>query len=571
MEDRYKSDYKPYYSGSWALVVGINQYQHARPLSYARQDAEDVAAALSDLGFPQDGIQLITDADASKARIQQSYLDYIEVAGSPDDRIVVFFAGHGVTRPGHYGPVGYLVPVDGDPDEPASLIRLNDFTRDADLIPAKHMLFIFDACFSGLVLNDRRAAQPGAERFIWDMLRRMSRQAIAAGKGDQEVADGGGPDGKNSIFTGYLLEALSGKATPGGTLTANGVMQYVYERVGQDPRTTQTPNYGHIDGDGDLILSGPAGLTEPPQQGDVSISAAPKMPEPADPRPILEATPRFAESNGYGSPRDTGFGRNTYSSRLGTIDFSGLRRAAAEAKCWLALVVEPQGARAWTVDLTKQAARFSDYSPVGTDPFERFMPPRSVMTTIDSVILYDKLGYMWEYWARYVRIDKSGNIEFCDSYLSYFSYKGMQAFRYVQIIGMVWQFLFFAKLTLGDWGNQHPVRLLVNLVDTRDTILADFASQPGKDDKKWFEPGEPDPLDMGSSLLNLKCPDPNLQMQFEVVLGALTESSARQIVDDVARQLGLAYNHQSPPRCYNYGTEAFPWQQFFEVQSHFRP
>ena len=570
MEDLYKADYKSHYSGSWALVIGINQYQHARPLSYATQDAEDVARVLSDLGFSQGGIQLITDGEASKARIQKSYLDYIEMAGSPDDRIVVFFAGHGVTRPGHRGPVGYLVPVDGDLDEPASLIRLDEFTRNGDLIPAKHMLFIFDACFSGLVLEDKRAAQPGAARFITDMLQRRSRQAIAAGKGDQEVADGGGPDGMNSIFTGYLLEALSGKARAGGALTANGVMHYVYERVSQDPRAAQTPHYGHIDGDGDLILVAPEGLSEATPESGLVISTPPEMPEAADPRPVSEATLRFADSNGYASPGDAAFARNTYSSRLGSIDFSDNRREAG-ADSWLALVVEPQGARPWAVDLAREAARFSEYSPEGTDPFERFWPPRSVKTTIDSVILFDKLSHLSEYWARYVRIDKSGSIEFCDSYLSYFSVKDMRAFRYVQIIGMLWQFLFFAKLMLGQYGSDLGARLLVNLVGTRDTILADFASAPGAGNEKWIEPGGRDKLGRGESLLNLKCPDMNLQVEFGFVPAELDEASSRLIIDRLARQLGLAYNHQSEPRCYKVGTDVFPWQQFFEGQSHGRP
>ena len=568
MNDLYTGNYKPQYDRSWALVIGINDYRRAGPLSYATQDAEDVASSLYDLGFPQDSVQLITDGDASKARIEKAYLDYIEIADSPDDRIIFFFAGHGITRTGYQGPVGYLVPADGDPDEAASLIRLDHLTRNADLIPAKHMLFIFDACFSGLAF--KRAVYQPAQRFLTEMLQRRSRQAISAGKGDEVVADGGGPDGKNSIFTGYLLEGLRGQAVSGsGVLTANGVMHYVYQSIAEDPRAEQTPHYGHIDGDGDFVLVTPSGSLVSGAESDGLVATSPQMPEePA--APTVETTPTFAQSNGYVTPAHPNFGRNAYSSMLGNIDYTAGGQEA-KALSWLAVVVEPAANSTVAVDISREAARFSHYSPEGTEPFERLLPPRHVKTTISSVVLFDRLGYDSQYWGRYIRIDKSGSLEFCDSLLSYFSYKDMHAFRYVQIIGMVWQFLFFAKLMLGEYGYGLGARLLVNLVGTRDTILADFASAPGSGNKKWLEPGGRDMLDRGESLLNLKCPDMNLQVEFGFVPADLDEASSRLIIDSVARQLGLAYNHQSEPRCYKLGTDVFPWQQFFEGQSHVPP
>lgn len=48
--------YKPRYEKSWALVIGINRYQKAPQLGYARQDAEGFAGALiKHLDFPSAG------------------------------------------------------------------------------------------------------------------------------------------------------------------------------------------------------------------------------------------------------------------------------------------------------------------------------------------------------------------------------------------------------------------------------------------------------------------------------------------------------------------------------------
>ena len=206
---------KPQYTNSWALVVGVNAYKFCSPLSYACNDADAVASSLVDrLGFESSKLFLGKDERATKQSILDRYLELSSLATDPDDRVFVFFAGHGFTTQGLRGPVGYLVPVDGHTDKLNSLIRWDELTRNAELIPAKHILFIIDACYSGLMIQ--RVIPPGTGRFVNDMLQRVSRQVITAGKADETVADGGGPAGKNSIFTGYLIEGLSGAASDEG-------------------------------------------------------------------------------------------------------------------------------------------------------------------------------------------------------------------------------------------------------------------------------------------------------------------------------------------------------------------
>jgi uncharacterized caspase-like protein len=113
------------------------------------------------------------------------------------------------------------VPYDGNPEKLATLIRWDELTRNADLITAKHILFIMDACYGGLAIT--RALKPGTMRFQKDMLMRPARQVLTAGKADEVVADLGGPLPNHSVFTGHLIEALQGKAeSVPGLLTANG-------------------------------------------------------------------------------------------------------------------------------------------------------------------------------------------------------------------------------------------------------------------------------------------------------------------------------------------------------------
>ncbi len=248
---------KTHYSGSRALVIGIDDYTKAPPLSYAVSDADGAAEALVlHLGFPEANIVRLTNKEATKASILHAYLALTGDSVDADERVVVFYAGHGHTVSGYRGDIGYLVPWDADPGDLSTLIKWDELTGNSELVRAKHMLFIMDACYGGLALT--RNAPAGSTRFLKDMLLRYSRQVLTAGKPDEVVADAGGPLPGHSVFTGHLIQGMEGAAaTDGGVITATGLMSYVYGKVASDKNSRQTPHFGHFDGDGDMILLAP--------------------------------------------------------------------------------------------------------------------------------------------------------------------------------------------------------------------------------------------------------------------------------------------------------------------------
>lgn len=271
--------YRPEYANSWALVIGINDYHNVSPLKFACNDAQSVSEVLIDgFDFPEANVILLTDEAASRSSIMEAFLD-LTTKTELDDRVLVFFAGHGHTKTGRRGEVGFLVPVDGTLDRLSSLIRWDELTRNAELIPAKHVFFIMDACYGGLALM--RGVPSGSMRFLKDMLQRFSRQALTAGKADEVVADSGGPLPDHSVFTGHFLQALEGKAaTADGVITANSVMSYVYEKVAKDQYSQQTPHYGFIDGDGDFVFRAPVLdeiVEQPGTASDVLVEVLPTI------------------------------------------------------------------------------------------------------------------------------------------------------------------------------------------------------------------------------------------------------------------------------------------------------
>lgn len=247
---------KQSYEESRALIIGIDEYKDASPLEYAVNDAKEIKEILiEELGFENNNVIYLTNSDATKSNILKSFLSFSSENVKVDDRLIVFFAGHGHTKSGFRGEVGYLVPYDANMNDNSSFIRWDELTRNSELIRAKHILFVMDACYGGLAVN--RDVQAGSSRFLKDMYQRFSRQVITAGKANEPVSDSGGPLANHSVFTGHFIEGIRGKAkNEYGVITASGLMAYVYTKVANDPNSEQTPHYGQFDGDGDFIIAG---------------------------------------------------------------------------------------------------------------------------------------------------------------------------------------------------------------------------------------------------------------------------------------------------------------------------
>ena len=170
-----------------------------------------------------------------------TFNSYINNVGK-DDSIIFYFAGHGNTKMGIERNAGFLIPYDGNEVNYNTLISWEELIRISNLIMAKHVFFILDACYSGLALT--RTASFGRARFMSEILTRNARQVLTAGLSNQTVKDGSGIIPNHSLFTSFLLKALEGEAkNEYGILTANLIMAYVYNKVSNSTYSTQIPKY----------------------------------------------------------------------------------------------------------------------------------------------------------------------------------------------------------------------------------------------------------------------------------------------------------------------------------------
>lgn len=235
------------YRESWAVIIGIDNYARWPKLRYAVNDANGVKEMLlTKFHFKPGHVFTLLNEDATRERILSVLGDTLSNPGSVqrDDRVFVFFAGHGATRRLPSGrDLGYIVPVEADTQNfQGQSISMSNFQDISESIPAKHVFFVMDSCYSGLAIT--RGQSTG--NYIKEMTRRSARQMLTAGGADEEVADNG-PNG-HSVFTWTLLQGLEGRAdlNADGFISAAELAAYV--GPGVSALSHQTPAFGNLPG-----------------------------------------------------------------------------------------------------------------------------------------------------------------------------------------------------------------------------------------------------------------------------------------------------------------------------------
>jgi hypothetical protein len=234
--------YQRGYHKSWAVVIGINNYQKWPKLEFAVNDARSVRDLLTNAGF--DEVITLFDAEATLPRILHVLGDELAAKTQHEDRVFIFFAGHGQTEDLRDGnKVGYIIPVDGEAGNYYSTaISMRQLQDLSDRLRAKHIFFAMDSCFSGLLL---RVRGDGAQAYhALEGTQAEARQVLTAGSAGEKVVEFSG----HGLFTKVLLEALQGNADSNrdGHITATELYQFVHPRILQASQNGQNPGFGRL-------------------------------------------------------------------------------------------------------------------------------------------------------------------------------------------------------------------------------------------------------------------------------------------------------------------------------------
>lgn len=244
------------YTRRIAAVVGIDDYDSWPGLEGATGDAQRFAKALRDLGF--DEIVELYDRDATRAGILSLLGRKLPQISGKDDLVVVYFSGHGQTETLPNGQKrGYLIPSDGSAEMVYETAISMDTLRDtSNRLAAKHVYFAMDSCYSGLgLVRGIRQVSTSTDGYIEEMVSRRAVQMVTAGGEGEAAIEFGG----QGLFTAKLLEALQGEAdfNSDGFVTANEIGAYVKPSVSSASRQRQTPQFGTLEGSGEIVFELP--------------------------------------------------------------------------------------------------------------------------------------------------------------------------------------------------------------------------------------------------------------------------------------------------------------------------
>jgi len=264
----------PLYSGYHALVIGVSDYDLWPDLPNAAKEAVDVAGMLEKMGFMVKTVLNPSSDELTKALNDLTYI----VGRDADQAILLYYAGHGETEALADGTkLGYIIPRDCpllkvDPQVFINkAVSMKDIEAYSLRIRSKHVLMLFDSCFSGSLFSLVRAVPED----ITEKSMLPVRQFITAGTEEESVPD-------RSMFKRCLILGLQGDAdlTRDGYVTGTELGLYLSDKVVQSTQRAQHPQYGKIRtpelARGDFIFQLPSSariVTVPAKNENIELSA----------------------------------------------------------------------------------------------------------------------------------------------------------------------------------------------------------------------------------------------------------------------------------------------------------
>jgi len=244
-----------------AVVIGIDNYQNGiHQLKTAVNDARAIADLLEKEYEYQEVIRLFPEhGEATLAEINKLLFETLpnEIQPTEGDRLIFYFAGHGVATNSQDGPEGFIIPQDAELGKNETFLRMSDLIKSLSQLDLHHLLVILDCCFAGslrwsstrnVITVPQTIHRERYDRFI----QCRARQSITSAAYNQEALDfvsdlrDGSNNSNHSPFALALLDGLTelkADFTKDGVITTPELYLYLRDRlISKDGYTElQTP------------------------------------------------------------------------------------------------------------------------------------------------------------------------------------------------------------------------------------------------------------------------------------------------------------------------------------------
>lgn len=137
-----------YNTNTIGIIIANENYKRVPNVPHAINDGTVFKKYLtSTFGIPDENIEYLEDASLNDIKYALSNVSQRCEAFKNQLSVIVYYAGHGV--PDDKNNEAYLLPVDGFGTDPKSGLNMEDFYENLSEMPAKSVVVLLDACFSG--------------------------------------------------------------------------------------------------------------------------------------------------------------------------------------------------------------------------------------------------------------------------------------------------------------------------------------------------------------------------------------------------------------------------------------
>ena len=269
---------KPTNENRKAIVIGMSEYGGNKNLNNTLNDANDMADALTMLGFE------VTLLRNNNLRNLETNLTNWYNTIEHNDMAIFYFAGHGVEVAGE----NFLIPVDAELSSEADIryntLSVNKVLDNMDLRKVRFKLLILDACRDNPFTRgwNRSSSATGLAGMIAP---KGTLIAFAAAPG-KTAQDGGTHQLRNGVFTHFLKQEIVKKG-----LTIDNILNRVAGSVSNLTNDQQLPyKSGIVTEDFYFIppMTGDHPIPDPvPENPQVQIVKVEKERHPSEPEMVF--------------------------------------------------------------------------------------------------------------------------------------------------------------------------------------------------------------------------------------------------------------------------------------------
>ena len=213
---------------TFAVIIANEKYDNEKNVDFAYNDGVIFKEyCIKALGLPATNVHFVPNAGLNQMRQQFNWIKKTAEDFEGEAKFIIYYAGHGI--PDDATKDAYLLPVDADGTDIESAYKLSRLYEILGSMPAKDVLVLMDACFSGAQRNGEILAEARGVAIKPQIDMPKGNMVVFSATTDKETAHSY-KEKVHGLFTYYLLKKIQDS---NGTLDLGSLCDYVRTEVAQ--------------------------------------------------------------------------------------------------------------------------------------------------------------------------------------------------------------------------------------------------------------------------------------------------------------------------------------------------